>query len=229
MSIVFLTFAMLSPSVAATTQGSQFVAYQIIATTPARSISAVVNESVSPSSTSGFSSLTLQLASNMGNFSYSKIVNTTKVMLPYFPSVANQSLSFQYHNFSISLAIAQLWTDSVSYKSQTYTLTNYAFNVSGSKTGGTPIAASGHVSTFPSGLVYSATVTVNGTDTIQVMLLGTNLDLNSSSNSSQTTTAAIAGGAGSILAGVGAFVFYKRKNGTARQDKAEDKPLYHVD
>ena len=228
-SVAFLAFAMFSPAVAASTQGSQYAAYRITATTPMRSISAVVNETISPTSTSGFSSLSLQLASNMGNFSYSKIMNSSKVMFPYFPSIANQSLSYQYHNYSISASIAQIGTGSVSYQSQTYTLTNYAFNVSGSKTGGSPMAASGHASVFPSGLVYSATITANGTDTILVQLVGTNLALNSTSNSSQATSVAIAGGAGSILAGVGAFVFYRHKNNSARQGKTEDKPLYHVD
>ena len=90
------------------------------------------------------------------------------------------------------------------------------------------MSATGNASVFPSGLVYSATIVANSTDTVQIQLLGTNLGLNSTSGGSQTTSIAVAGGAGSILAGVGAFVFYKRKNPSANS-KADDKPLYHVD
>ncbi|MDA4131212.1 MAG: hypothetical protein OK457_10615 [Thaumarchaeota archaeon] len=228
-SLVFITLGMLSPVVSAAT-GTQFVAYQINGSTTTRSISAVVNESVTPSSTSGFSSVTLQLVSNMANLSYSKIVNSSKVMFPYFPGFANQSLSFQYHNLSIAVSLAQVGSESVTFNSQTYTLTKYDFNVSGSKTGGTPMSASGHFSVFPSGLVYSATVTANATNTIHVQLLGTNLDLNATArSSSQATSIAVAGGGVSILAGVGAFVLYRRKNNSANQGKTDAKPLYHVD
>ncbi len=227
-SIAFLAFVMASPAAFAST-GTQFVAYQVTGSFHNHSISAVVNESISASSATGMSNLTLQLGSGMGNLSYSKIVNSTKVMFPYFPGMANQSLSFQYHNYSISLSIAQIGTRSISYQARSYSLTQYSFSVSALKAGGTPMSARGNISIFPSGLVYSASILANGTDPIQVQLLGTNLDLNAApSASTQTTSIAVAGGAGSILAGVGAFVFYRRKNNTPTQDKT-DKPLYHVD
>jgi LPXTG-motif cell wall-anchored protein len=226
-SIAFLAFAMLSPVAFAST-GTQFAAYQISGAMKNHAFSAVVNESATPASNAGFSSLTLQLGSTMGNLSYSKIVNSTQVLFPYFPGMANQSLSFQYHNYSISLAVAQVGTKSETYQSHSYALAEYTFSVWGARTGGTAMSATGNASVFPSGLVYSATIVANGTDTIQVQLLGTNLDLNSASGASQTTSIAVAGGAGSILAGVGAFVFYKRKN-TSTNAKADDKPLYHVD
>ena len=225
-SIAFLAFAVLPASFAAT--GAQYAAYQVTGSAQNHSFSAVVNESAAPDSKAGFSNLTLQLSSGVGNLSYSKVINSTKVMFPYFPGTANQSLSFQYHNYSISLAVAQVGTKSVAFQSASYSLTDYTFSVSGSKTGGTPMSATGNASVFPSGLVYSATIVANGTDTIQIQLLGTNLGLNSTSGASQTTSIAVAGGAGSILAGVGAFVFYKRKN-PSTNSKTDEKPLYHVD
>ena len=85
----------------------------------------------------------------------------------------------------------------------------------------------GGASVFGSGLVYSAWITANASETVHVQLLSTNLALDSS-GASQTTSIAVAGGAGSILAGVGAFVFYKRKNNSPKVD-SESKPLYHVD
>ena len=227
-SLAFLAFAMVSPVAFAAT-GTQFAAYQVTGTFHNQSISAVVNESVSGSSVTGMSNMTLRLGSVMGNFSYSKIVNATKVMFPYFPGTANQSLSFQYHNYSISVSIAQIGTRSISYGVASYSLTEYSFSISTLKTAGSPMSARGNISVFPSGLVYSASILANGTEPIQVQLLGTNLDLNAPSNSSaQTTSIAVAGGAGSILAGVGAFVFYRRKNNAPKQEKT-DKPLYHVD
>jgi LPXTG-motif cell wall-anchored protein len=227
-AVAFFAFAMMSPAVYAST-GTQFAAYQVTGSFHNHSVSAVVNESVSTSSVAGLSNLTLQLGSGMGNLSYSKIINSTKVMFPYFPGMANQSLSFQYHNYSISVSIAQIGTKSISYQAKSYALTEYSFSVSALKTAGSPMAAKGNISVFPSGLVYSASILANGTDPIQIQLLGTNLNLNSaSSSSSQTTSIAVAGGAGSILAGVGAFVFYKRKNNSPSEEKT-DKPLYHVD
>ena len=64
-SIAFLAFAMLSPVAFAST-GTQFAAYQITGSMKGHTFSAMVNESATPASTAGFSSLTLQLGSNDG-------------------------------------------------------------------------------------------------------------------------------------------------------------------
>jgi LPXTG-motif cell wall-anchored protein len=227
--VSFLSLAMLAPAVGATTASSQYAAYSISGNYGNHSITALVNETVAPSSSSGMSDLTLKIASSMSNFSYSKIVNSSKVMFPYFPTVANQSISYQMQNYSISASISQSGTGSATYDGKTYSLTNYTFSVSGVKLGGSPMNASGGASVFPSGLVYSAWVTANASETIHAQLVGTNLSLDTSSSSSQTTSIAVAGGAGSILAGVGAFVFYKRKNNSQKASANGDKPLYHVD
>src|SRR5580704_6078035 len=149
-SIAFLAFALMSPTAFAAT-GTQYAAYQVTGTAHNHTFTAVVNESAAPASTAGFSSLTLQLSSSMGNLSYSKIINSTKVLFPYFPGMSNQSLSFQYSNYSISLAVAQVGTKSVTYKSASYSLTDYTFSVSGAKMGGSPLSATGNASVFPSG------------------------------------------------------------------------------
>ncbi|HXQ92037.1 MAG TPA: LPXTG cell wall anchor domain-containing protein [Nitrososphaerales archaeon] len=229
MLVSFLSLAMLAPAAGATTASSQYAAYSISGNFGNHSITALVNETVAPSSSSGMSDLTLKIASSMSNFSYSKIVNSSGVMFPYFPTVANQSFSYQVHNYSISASIVQSGTGSVTFSGKTYSLTNYTFSVSGAKFGGSPMNATGGASVFPSGLVYSAWVRANASETIHVQLVGTNLPLDASSGSSQTTSIAVAGGAGSILAGVGAFVFYKRKNSTHKTNENGDKPLYHVD
>lgn len=226
--VSFLSLAMLAPAVGATTTSSQYAAYSISGTFGNHSISALVNETVAPSSSSGMSDLTLKIASTMSNFSYSKIVNSSHVIFPYFPTIANQSFSYQVHNYSISASIAQTGTASANFGGKTYSLTNYTFSVSGAKMGGSPMNATGGASVFPSGLVYSAWVAANASETIHVQLVGTNLPLDATSGS-QTTTVAVATGAVSIVAGVGAFVFYKRKNNPQKASENGDKPLYQVD
>jgi LPXTG-motif cell wall-anchored protein len=227
--VSFLSLSMMAPAVGATTASSRYVSYSVTGNFGNHSISALVNETVAPSSSSGMSDLSLSIASTMSNFSYSKIVNSSKVMFPYFPTVANQSLSYQFHNYSISATIAQTGTGSATFNGKTYTLANYTFSVSGAKLGGSPMNATGGASVFPSGLVYSAWVAANASETIHVQLVGTNLALDAASGSSQTTSIVVAGGAGSILAGVGAFAFYKRKNNPQKSNENGNKPLYHVD
>jgi len=206
----------------------EYAAYKVTGGAEGHSFSAVINETVAPSSTSGMSDVTLQIASNMANLSYSKIMNSSQVILPYFPTISNQSLTYQFSNYSMSATINQAGSGSVTYNGKTYAISNYTFRVSVS--GKSQMSASGSASVLPSGVVYSAWIVANGTDMISVQLLGTNLSLNAQSSSSQMTTSiAVAGGAGSILAGVGAFVFYKRKGKTPSESAGESKPLYHVD
>jgi hypothetical protein len=229
LAIFFLSFVILVPSVGASSGSSQFATYNISGNAGTHTVSAVINETVSPSSSSGMSDVTLQIVSNMANLSYSKILNSTRVILPYFPTVANQSFSYQIHNYSISASIAQSGTRGATFNGITYTLTNYTFSLSGTKFGGHLMNASGGASVFPSGLVYSAWIVANGTVSIHVQLIGTNLSLDSSSSSSQTSSIAVAGGAGSVVAGVGAVVLYKRKNNPEKSNPDEEKPLHHVD
>ncbi len=227
-AIFFLSLATVIVPVFAVT-APQYASYSIGGDGEGHSFSVVVNETVSPSAAAGMSDFTLQIASAMGNFSYSKIMNASKVVLPYFPVISNQSFTYQFHNYTIYATINQSGTGSVDYNGRTYTLSNYTFSVTAS--GHSQTSAIGSASVFPSGLVYSVALVANGTDTVSVRLLATNLPLVSpSSSSSQTTTSvAVAGGVGSILVGVGAFVAYKRKNSSHSGDSGETKPLYHVD
>jgi membrane-bound inhibitor of C-type lysozyme len=232
-AIFFLSFAsMVMPAFAAT--APQFVSYNVSGSGNGHSFSATVNETVSQSSMSGMSDFTIQIGSAMSNFSYSKIMNSSQIILPYFPTIANQSLTYQFHNYTITASITQSGTGSANYDGKTYTLSNYTFVVTASgqsqMSGQSQVmSATGSASVFPSGLVYSASFVANGTDTVNVQLLSTNLALDPSSGSSQTTTSiAVAGSAASVLAGVGVFVAYKRRNSTSEKS-GESKPLYHVD
>ena len=236
LAVLFLSMAVVVvPAFAAS--APEFASYRISGSGDGHSFSAVANETVAPSSASGMSDVTLQIGSAMQNLSYSKIMNASQVILPYFPTISNQSLTYQFHNFSISASINQAGSASASYNGQSYSLSNFTFSVSvsgsGHKWAGSqyPAEVTGSALVFPSGLVYSASIVANGTDAVSVQLLATNLSLTSQSGSSQmtTTSIAVAGGAASILVGVGAFVVYRRKNNSQSQSTSESKPLYHVD
>ena len=229
-SLLALTsFAFVLPTFAATGQNSaQFVAYTITATNSTTAYSAVVNETVSPSSTSGDSILTLQLTWRSTNYTISRLVNSSLAILPYLPSLGNQSFSYQGHNYTVSLSLVKTGTQSATVSGTTYTVTNYEFQVSGSALNGFSGSASGELSVLPSGLVYSASVNAKGYS-IEVALLATNATLGSSSSSSAPIV--IGGGVGAIAAGLGLFALYKKKNSGSAEGSAEqgEKPLYHVD
>ncbi len=234
LAVLFLSMALVVPASAAT--APQYASYRISGSADGHPFSAVVNESVAPSSETGMSDVTLQIASSMQNFTYSKIMNSSQIILPYFPTISNQSLTYQFRNYSISASISQAGSTSAGYNGQSYSLSNFTFSVSVSGGGRmwaasqSPMAVSGSALVFPSGLVYTASIVANGTDLVNVQLLGTNLSLTSQSSSPSmtTTSVAVAGGAGIVLVGVGAFVFYRRKNNSQTQGAAS-KPLYHVD
>ena len=234
--IALLSFAFLAPSLASSAassqSSSQFVTYSIEATNSTRTFSATVNETVSPSSTINISNLTLQLISSSSNFTFSKLVNSSQAILPYLPTIGSQSFSYQSHNYSVSVSIVKTGTSTATISGSPYTITNYSFQISGSKTGGVPMSASGQLSTLPSGLMYSASVSVNGYNA-KVQLLATNLALNTTtSTSSSTKTVQIASGVGILAVGLGAIAFYKKRGVNSSDEPKqgeEKKPLYHVD
>jgi len=241
LSVALLSIFLVVPAVAASdsSSGNHFADYAISATGPYHSISANVNETITPSSMSGFSTISLEVVSSMSNFSYSKVVNSSMAMFPIVPSIGNQSFTYSTHNISISASISKTGTGSATIGGTTYTTTNYSFTVSGSKNDGTmSMSANGQLSTLPSGLLYSAVINGPNSTTVNVKLVGTNLSLNSTSQSSNTTGMAIVGGASTLaVAGVGAFVFFRRKNKNSGNvnnspgsgSESEEKPLYKVD
>jgi hypothetical protein len=233
-ALAFLAVAFaVSPFVSAQQSSSQntskFVSYNVTATNSTETVSAVVNETVTPD-TAGLSNLSLSVASSLGNLSYSKILNASEILFPYFPTIQNQSLSYQFQNYSISASVSQVGTSSATFNEQNYVVTNYALQLSGSMKSGNPMSASGQASVLPSGLVYSAVVHANSTYTVNVQLLATNLSLNPSSSGSQSSSVAIAGGAGSVVAGIGAFALVRRERKSQSQESSsENKPLHYVD
>jgi hypothetical protein len=228
-AVAILSFAMVLPAVAAQSSG-QYVTYSVTATNSTRTISATVNETIASSSKSGFSIVTLELASSMSNLTYSKLVNSSEALFPVIPPIGNQSFTYQIHNYSISASVSQISGGSVTFDGVSYSTTNYAFAVSVSNaSGGLQTTASGQLSALPSGLLYSAVINANSYK-IQVQLLKTNLPLGGDPHSSNTTTIEIiGGGVAAIIIGVGAFAFFRRKNAPRNTALKENEPLYHVD
>lgn len=233
-AVTLLSFAMMvMPSFATSTTSSQFVAYNITVGSSSRTFTAVVNETVSPSSTVGLSDITLHLISSMSNFTYSKVVNSSQAILPYLPVTGNQSFQYQGNNYSVSVSLTKIGTSTATISGSSYTVTNYSFQLSGSRVGGNSLSVSGQVSTLPSGLIYSAVLNANGYNA-QVQLSTTNLPLTASgSGSSTNSSVVIAGGFGTLATGIAAFALYK-KGGSKdieepNQGEQAKKPLYHVD
>ncbi|HVB11741.1 MAG TPA: hypothetical protein VNE86_01310 [Nitrososphaerales archaeon] len=229
-TMAILSFALVMPVASGQSSGPQYVVYSINAIGPNHTLSATVNETVLPNSNNGLSSVTLQVISNYANLSYSKLVNASQKILPILPSIGTRSIDITIKNATVSASVTQTGTQSISFSGANYPITNYSFNLSVQKAQKS-VSASGQLAVFASGLVYSATININGTRTVSVQLLSTNLPLGASSSSSNgtTTTIAVAGGSVSILAGVGAFAFFKYGKKNPAGSSSEAKPLHWVD
>ena len=139
-----------------------------------------VNESVQLTSQNGFVAITLALSSNALNFSYSRDVNASSLpmIFPYLSGLANQSFSYQYSGISISANIANTGVVPVILNGTSYQAINYQVSLSiTNSTIGKSISASGNIVSMPSGLVNSVQFLINGTTSINVQLLSTNLPL----------------------------------------------------
>jgi hypothetical protein len=213
-------------STAAATQASGgFAAYQVTVISPKGSHSVVINETVSPSSKAGYQDLVLQFIGGVQNLTYSRVVNTTADLFPYVPTVTNQT--FDYSNgtlYSVHVHVTVSSSISITFRGSQYTLSVLTITATGSY-GNHSASANGTVETFPSTLVYSASVG-NSTYGLQSVLQNTDLPL--VPTSSQMTTAAEVG-AGAVV-GVaalgGVFLLRRRERKVSSQG---EKPLHWVD
>jgi hypothetical protein len=230
-AVALLSFAFFVPVASAQSSdlGTHYVVYSVSASGPNRTVSATVNETVVQNSNSALASVTLQVVSNYANLSYSKLVNATHELLPILPSLGTRSIQLSRGNASISASVTQTGTQRIEFSGANYSVTDYSFSISvqGEKMSG---SASGQLSLFPSGLVYSATIDVNGTRTVSAQLLSTNIALGASpSSGSNTTTIAVAGGSVSVATGVGALAFFRHGRKESSSSSSEAKPLHWVD
>jgi len=223
---VLALVALLFLSTAAASQSTKgYVTYQVSLTSPKVQHSVLVTETVGPSSRAGYSDLILQIFGKEQNLSYSRFVNASDNLFPYLPSVTSRS--FDYTNgtkYSIHVSLNSSGTTVVTFKGSQYTLSVLAISISGSY-GPRTFRASGTVDTFPSTLVYSASLG-NGTAKVEAILQATDLPLNQVS--SQAATAAYIGagvGIGALALG-GVFLIRRR---TKKVESKGEKPLHWVD
>ncbi|HEY6282347.1 MAG TPA: hypothetical protein VIW22_00295 [Nitrososphaerales archaeon] len=220
-----LVALLLVTSAAASQSTKGFVTYQVSLTSPKGQHSVLVTETVGPSSKAGYSDLILQIFGKQQNLSYSRFVNASDYLFPYLPSVTSRS--FDYTNgtkYSIHVNLTSSGTTMVTFKGSQYTLSVLAISISGSY-GPRTFRTSGTVDTFPSTLVYSASLG-NGTAKVEAVLQATDLPLNQPT--SQASTAAYVGaGVGiGVLALGGAFLIRRR---TKKVESKGEKPLHWVD
>ena len=212
-------------AVLATQPTTGSAAYKFTISSPIGTHSVLVNETVKGTDRAGFSDLILQLTGTTQNLTYSRLVISSKVLLPFMPTVPSQSFEYGNKTFSVHANLTQGATKSVSFQGSSYTMTVYDISLLGSY-GNRSFAAVGTIECFPSSLVYSVVLTSGMLFQASIVLQGTNLPL--SQPSTDSTTAAYAGaGVGAVgVAAVAALVIRRRERHSKAQ---EQKPLHWVD
>lgn len=210
-----------------------FAAYQVTVKTPGGVHSALLNETTSPSAEPGYTDLVLQVTSGMQNLTYSRLVNASYDLLPYFPAIGTQALNYgngigygngTQYGVNVNVNVTAAGSVTRTFGSAQYSLSVFSFAISGSN-GSRSFSVNGTVETFPSQLVYSASAG-NGTYSVQAVLQGTDLPLATASSASPTAAYAGAGvGAGALALG-GALLIRRR---TKKVETGGEKPLHWVD
>jgi len=220
-----LAALLVASSVAAAQPVRGFAAYKITLSSPSGERSVLLNESYSPSARAGYSDLVLQLVGTQQNFTYSRLVNASEDFLPYLPSVAPQSLDYSNGTrYSLHVNVTSSGTADVTFEGSQYTLNVLAISVAASY-GNSSITANGTVDTFPSALVYSASL-AGGLERLNLVLQATDLQL--TSPASQMAAATYVGaGVGVGVAALGGAFLMRRKERKTSQPK--EKPLHWVD
>lgn len=225
--LALLVFAPIAS--AQSSSSTQYAAYSITGVMASPSFSGItINETVSPSSTSGMSDWTVHVSAGPMNTSYTRTVNSSLILFPYLPNLPNRTFAYhnQFSNYSLNVNATKTGNGTVTLNGNSYTVTNYTFNATVTQHRYW-MSVFGNASVFPSGLLYSVAFNDSLGQSLAVMLIGTNLPVNSSlvssttSTSSQTTTttsmtAAMIGGAAVILIGIGAFIAVSRRKSVSQ-------------
>jgi len=230
LALVLLFF--FSPIVYASQSTQSYAAYRITLTNGNVSKSFTVNETVQPSSASGFSILTISLAGANENLTYSKVVNSSSSLLfPILPVSNNQSIIYQNRNYSVRLSIDRTGSTSVTFNGSSYQLIDYNFSATFRSSNYSSRSLNGEISVFPSDLVYSAQVRYNQT-TLNLQLLATNLSLDPPATGPASLVEPIAFSAvGAVVVFVGMLYGIRRfrKKPATESSPADGKPSYWVD
>jgi hypothetical protein len=220
-----LALLFIASSSAAAQPTTGFAAYQVSVKTPSGVHTALINETVSQSSKAGLSDVVLQFFGSQQNLTYSRLVNSSYDLLPYFPFVGNQSIDYSNGTlYSIRVNITMSGDALVTFEGSAYTLSVSSIAVAGSY-GNRTLSADGTVETFPSALVYSAAVG-NSTYGVEAVLQGTDLPLSAGSTMSPAAAYAGAGVGVGAIAVAGAFLIRRRSK---KVETKGEKPLHWVD
>ena len=216
----------LAPAVqASAATSSGYVAYSVQVSSAGHSQSFSVNENVSASSHQGESVLSLVMKSASTNFTYSHLANSSLSLFPYLPAVANDSFTYSNDSYSVTARIVQTGTSQVTFQGGTHTLNDFAISASFTSPQSSGSAA-GKLAAFQSDLVYSVSLSSNGT-LVTATLTSTSLPLEAGS-ANPSIQAASAGVGVSVAAAAVVLslgVRARRKNGS----EATQKPDHWVD
>ncbi len=143
--------------VSAATPG--FAMYKVVATSNGESQALTVNETVAVTSNPSYDNLILNLASGGQTLNYSRTVNASDDLSPFIPSISNQTISEKSGSNSLTLNVLKNGTTPLQFQGGSYTLTSYSLTGSISYNG-TIVTIKGALTTFQSGLVNSASLTI---------------------------------------------------------------------
>jgi hypothetical protein len=184
-----------------------------------------MNESVTPSSNPGKSILFLSVEATSGNFSFSRVVNSSSTLFPYLPAISNTNFTYGDKSRSVTAKILQQGTSQVNFQGKMYSLTDYTFSANiisakGSQT------ISGNISAFPSDLVYSFASQINDTR-VSLSLTSTSLALSTTSAAPAVQAASAGLGISLAVAAVALSlgISHRRKH----RPEGSSKPDHWVD
>ncbi len=214
------------PASSASQTNLGFVTYDVTIVVPYGQHSALVNETVRTTDKPGFSVFILQVISQEQNLTYSRLVNVSQNLLPYLPSLPNQTLNYANGmGYSVHLSVTTMGTTVVTFLGSQYSLNEYAISADVSY-GNRTLTATGEVHTFDNGLIYSASLSVINLVEFRAILKATNLPL--VGPPSQVSMAAYVG-TGLGLGGTALLIALLIRRRKRVAEKREQKPMHWVD
>jgi len=198
-----------------------------------------LNETTRPASQSGFVVLSINVLSNVRNFTYSNTVNSSSFLeiFPYLVGVNNESISYGANGISAVIRVRNTASTQVTFDGVPYMGTSYQVTVSATYSPQAfEIAGNGTIVTMPTGLIYSVQLQqVNGYST-NAQLLQTSLPVEVATASSLPVGIALVtiGLLGAIAFAIpSVFVWWrkrpKREQAPSTPPETEEKPSYWVD
>jgi hypothetical protein len=212
---VAVTTLVLSPliSAGATTSQQGYVKYEVkVVNSSGTQNTLTLNETVSATSQTGLSVVKIQITSQGGKtLTYSREVNSSLELFPILVLPSGHSFSYQSGSAYFKFNLTKDGSGTASFNGQTYQTTNYLLTVSSSipspSSSGSfqTFSANGILSTLPSGLLYSLSLSFgrvsSSSFTFQANLVATSLSVSDPMGGSPPSSGVTTG---LVLAGIGA-------------------------